>query len=510
MRRTLPGMSGMIVLTAGLFVAFPRAMQAQLPEGAGKATVEAVCSQCHGLDHTINSRYSRPEWDRVVRQMINEGAAIPPDQIGLLIDYLAKYFPQNKAPQAANNARAASPAEFQTVVITRDLEYPWSMAFLPGGDILVTERNAGRLRIIRHGILDPKPITGVPPVYGVFQSGLLDIALHPDFEKNHMLYLAYSKPMPDVPPGVPTLSTMISSLLPMLVRSGSGKRTTAALLRARWDGQALTDVHDIFVTNDLLDDSIPATSGQRLVFGRDGMLYMSVGALVAPASSGPYARATGGRAQDPLSDGGKVLRLRDDGTVPPDNPFTGRAGYLPEIYTMGHRNALGLAVHPTTGEIWEHENGPQDGDEVNILKPGRNYGWPVTGIGHDYGGDFIGGPGAIGAEAGRADAGNYYMPGFEQPFIIWVPAVAPSGMAFYIGDRFPRWKGSLFIGVLKNRRLERHVFNDRGQPVRREYLLEDLKQRIRDVRQGPDGLLYVLTDENPGSLLRLEPVASSR
>lgn len=233
---------------------------------------------------------------------------------------------------------------------------------------------------------------------------------------------------------------------------------------------------------------------------------MSTGAPNAPAISGKYAKSRGGRAQDPMSDGGKVLRLNDDGTVPQDNPFVSRSDYLPEIYTLGHRNILGMALRPTTGEIWTNENGPQDGDEINILKAGANYGWPVVGEGHDYSGDFIGGPLALGdPAASNPDARHGFLPAMERPVIYWVPAVAPSGMTFYSADRFPKWKGSLFIGIMKYPRLERHVFNDKGLPVRREYLLDDLKQRIRDVRQGPDGFLYVLTDANPGALLRIEP-----
>jgi glucose/arabinose dehydrogenase len=210
-----------------------------------------------------------------------------------------------------------------------------------------------------------------------------------------------------------------------------------------------------------------------------------------------------------MSHGGKVLRLNDDGSIPSDNPFVGRAGYLQEIYTLGHRNVLGMALNPATGEIWTNENGPQDGDEVNILEPGANYGWPAVGEGRDYTGDFIGGPRALGdPAASNPDANHGYLPGMKRPVLFWVPAVAPSGMVFYSGDRFPKWKGSMFIGVMKYARLERHVFDGSELPVRREYLLEDLKQRIRDVRQGPDGLIYVLTDANPGALLRIEPVGN--
>jgi glucose/arabinose dehydrogenase len=199
----------------------------------------------------------------------------------------------------------------------------------------------------------------------------------------------------------------------------------------------------------------------------------------------------------------------DDGTAPKDNPFVGRAGYKPEIFTMGHRNMIGLTVHPETGAIWETENGPADGDEINILKAGANYGWPVVGYGRDYSGDFIGGPGAIGETAGRKDAYITYLAGMEPAVSFWAPAVAPAGMTFYSGDKLPRWKGSLFVGVMKNQRLERFSFNAKGFISRPEWLLDDLKQRIRDVRQGPDGLLYLLTDEEAGALIRIEPAPAS-
>jgi glucose/arabinose dehydrogenase len=446
--------------------------------------------------------------------MMAEGAKVPADQVGVVVDYLASHFPENMKPATANRpALAFANAEFRVVVMTQDLAYPWSMAFLPNGDILVTERSAARLRILRKGVLDPKPIAGLPPIYTDCRTcGLQDVVLHPRFSENHFVYIGYAKRMPDRPAGVPPMNTAVRSMGSggvVLAPPGSGnKRETDAVLRAVWDGEKLTDVHDIFVDNNVIDDSVSQTSPIRLAFGRDGMLYMSTGARAAPATSGRYAQSIGGVAQDPMNHGGKILRLRDDGTVPKDNPFVGQSGYLPEIYTLGHRNVEGLAVHPTTGAIWESEIGPQDGAEINVLEPGKNYGWPVVGMGRDYSGDFIGGPGHIGERAGRRDAQNNYQPGFEQPFIFWVPDVAPSGLAFYTGDRFPKWKGSLFVGVLKYKRLERHSFNEHGQPVGRQYLLEDLKQRIRDVRQGPDGLLYLLTDENPGALFRLEPVTS--
>jgi glucose/arabinose dehydrogenase len=391
----------------------------------------------------------------------------------------------------------ASRQKIRVVTVSDKLERPWSIAFLPDGSMLVTERE-GRLRIIRNGVLDPKPIVGVPEVRpqgsAGRRNGLMDIALHPNFAQNRLIYLAYTK-------------------------GGEKGAVTTALARGRYDGgYSLTDVRDIFVAENWTEASISQTAASRLVFGRDGALYMSIGAPNAGSSTGALAKARGGRAQEPGSHGGKVLRLKDDGTVPPDNPFVGRAGYRPEIYTLGHRNILGLTMHPVTGAIWSSEAGPRDGDEINILKAGGNYGWPIAGVGRDYTGDWIGGPVAVGAEAGRSDAQRFWMEGIEQPFIFWVPAVTPAGMTFYTGDQFPNWKGNLFVAVLTDFRIERYAFNERGDPSGAEYLLTDFGQRIRDIRQGPDGLLYVLSDheapvrgienvnKGPGVLLRIEPV----
>src|ERR1700733_12469797 len=355
------------------------------------------------------------------------------------------------------------PVEFDTaegqkirvVVVTKELEYPWSLAFLPDGSMLITER-AGRLRIIRNGVLDPKPVAGAPASYWAAESGApgavhgyMDIALHPHFAENHFVYLTYTKPL-------------------------DGGKRTAAIARGRWEGGALTDVKDVFT----LDEA--GTS--RIAFGSDGMLYMTT---------------TGKDPQDPNTLGGKVLRLRDDGSVPPDNPFVGQGGHRPEVYTLGHRSALGLAVNPATGEMWQNENGPNGGDEINILKPGRNYGWPLVSYGRTYQGPWqVSPPGHV---------------GFEAPVVIWVPAIAVSGMTFYTGDKFPKWKGDVFVGSLRTGEipgtghLERILFNDKMEELRREALLRELRQRIRDVRQGPDGLLYVLTDEKEGAVLRIEP-----
>lgn len=340
----------------------------------------------------------------------------------------------------------------RVVPIVRGLASPWSLAFLPNGDMLVTEK-VGRLRIVRNGVLDPQPIAGVPQVFAMGQGGLLEVALHPRFADNRLIYLTYSKP--------------------------GDRGNTTALARGRFDGTMLTDVHDIFVADAW--SSGTAHFGSKLVFGRDGMLYMTVG-----------ERNDRTRAQDTTHHAGKVLRLRDDGTAPPDNPFVGRAGFRPEIYSYGHRNLQGLTIHPDTGALWETEHGPQGGDELNQIQAGKNYGWPVVTLGREYAGDLI--------------TNQPWREGIEQPVLFWAPSIALSGMVFYTGDRFPGWKGNLFVGGLAGLQLQRVVFTERG-PIGRESLLAELKQRVRDVRQGPDGLLYVVTDANPGGILRIEPAA---
>lgn len=349
------------------------------------------------------------------------------------------------------------------LTVTKGLNQPWSMAFLPDGGILVTER-AGRLRIIRNGVLDPDSIAGVPPVQARGISGLMDLALHPRFSENKLVYFTYDKPAAETG------------------AAGEGGGGIITLARARWDGTKLADVHDIFST------ATQGTLASRIVFGKDGMLYMSVGIGDPPTAS---------RAQDPNDLAGKVLRLRDDGTVPPDNPFVGRPGYRPEIYTMGHRNALGLTVQPDTGAIWECENGPNGGDEINILQPGKNYGWPIVSFGRFYLGPRV--------------SEDPSREGMELPVVYWVPSIAASGLTFYTGDKFPNWKNSVFVGgmregeVPRTGHLERIDFNGKWEELHRESMLRQLEQRIRDVRQGPDGYLYLLTAENDGALIRIEP-----
>jgi glucose/arabinose dehydrogenase len=285
----------------------------------------------------------------------------------------------------------------------------------------------------------------------------MDVALHPRFAENHLVYFTYTKP----------------------VENDRGAPTVA---RGKLEGGVLTDVRDILVT-----DSREGNSGlsARIVFGRDGMLYMATGGNVERV------------AQEPGSLRGKILRVRDDGSAPPDNPFVGRAGYRPEIYTLGHRNSLGLMVHPETGALWNNENGPNGGDEINIILPGRNYGWPIVSFGRDY--------------AGPRVSEHPTREGLESPIVVWIPSIAVAGMTAYTGDRFPKWKGNVFVGSMRTGEiggtghLERIVFNGKTEELRRESMLGELKQRIRDVHQGPDGYLYLLTDEDDGALLRIEP-----
>jgi glucose/arabinose dehydrogenase len=344
-------------------------------------------------------------------------------------------------------------------LVADGLANPWSLAFLPNGDLLVTER-AGRLRRIRDGVLDPTPIAGVPEVKITVLGGLLDVVLHPAFATNQLLYLSYAKGHAD------------------------GTRSTTALARARFDGARLHDVEDIFVADSW--SASPTNFGGRMAFGSDGMLYMTIG-----------ERQEETRAQDGRDHGGKLIRLRDDGSVPADNPFVGRADMLPEIYALGLRSPQGLALHPVSGALWENEHGPLGGDEINIVRKGANYGWPLVTYGRDYDGA------QLSELTERAD--------LESPFMIWLPSIAVSGLSFYTGAAFPLWRGNAFVGSMIMGRtpmtghVQRLTFSDEGVALAREPLLQALQQRIRDVRPGPDGLLYVLTDHNPGAVLRIAP-----
>jgi glucose/arabinose dehydrogenase len=344
--------------------------------------------------------------------------------------------------------------EIKVVVVARGLSFPYSIAFLPDGAMLVSEKNAGRLRVVRNGVLDPRPANGIPKVIANNFSGLLDIELHPEFDSNQLIYFSYNKALDE--------------------------GTAVAVARGRWDGRDLQDVKDIYVT------APGTTAGSRIAFGADGRLYVTIfGAFGNVPQQGDVVD-------------GKVLRLTADGQIPPDNPFVGKAGFKPEIYSMGHRSATGLALHERTGQLWELEMGPNGGDEVNILKPGANYGWPLVSTGRNYAGPY------------QTKAFNN-VEGMEDPVIYWMPSISVSGIAFYRGDKFPAWQNSLFVGGMRTGeiagtgRLERIHLNADMQEIRRETLLADLRRRIREVAVSPDGYIYVLTDEADGALLRIEP-----
>jgi glucose/arabinose dehydrogenase len=340
---------------------------------------------------------------------------------------------------------------FRLTVVTRGLEHPWSLAFLPNGTMLVTER-PGRLRVIRNGALDPAPVSGVPEVAAVGQGGLLDVVPHPRFRENRLVYLSYAGKGP----------------------GGAGTEVA----RGRLMEGRLEDLETIFAVRPKSGGG--RHFGSRLAFGAEGHLYITAGERGEPD-----------RAQDPGDPAGSIIRLTADGAIPPDNPFVGLPDARPEVFSIGHRNPQGLALHPETGRIWEAEHGPRGGDEVNVIRAGANYGWPVITYGMSYAGFPIG----EGTE----------KPGMTQPVTYWVPSISPSGMAFYTGAAFPAWRGSLFLGALSGKLLVRLEL-DGERVVREERLLEGFGERIRDVRQGPNGHLYLLTDAPDGALLRLEPL----
>ena len=341
---------------------------------------------------------------------------------------------------------------FRLVKLAEPLEYPWALAFLPDGRMLVTER-PGRLRVIgRDGKLDARPVSGLPRVAAHGQGGLMDVAIHPRFADNNLVYLSYA------------------------ARGDGGYSTEVA--RGRLSGAELQEVQVIF--RQLPRSGGGRHFGSRLVFDREGYLYITLG-----------DRGEQDRAQRPDDHAGSVIRLHDDGRVPKDNPFVGKPGWKPEKYTLGNRNIQGAALHPRTGLLWTHEHGPQGGDEINIIRSGVNYGWPVITYGVQY---------VIGTRIGEGT----HKAGMAQPLHYWVPSIAPSGMAFYTGERFPRWHGNLFVGALRDQMLVR-LRLDGEKVVKEERMLKDAIGRIRDVRSGPDGLLYLLTDEARGMLLRLEP-----
>ena len=338
----------------------------------------------------------------------------------------------------------SSAHDYRLVTVADGLVQPWSMAFLPGGDMLVTER-PGRLRVVRAGKLLSAPVTGVPEVVYRGQGGLLDVVAHPNFAANKLIYLSFSKP------------------------TGGGAATTA-VVRGRFENNALVDVKEIFVAD---TKGAPGHFGSRIAFDKSGMMFITV-----------------------LSNHhGKVIRLFDDGRVPPDNPFVGKAGAKPEIWSYGHRNPQGLAIHPTTGAVWATEHGPQGGDELNLIQKGLNYGWPVVGFGVNYG-------------AGAAIHAGTMRPGMENPKNVWVPSIATSSLMIYSGDKFPAWKGSFFVGGLAGQRIVRLTYDGKVFNVE-DNLVRD-QGRIRDVRQGLDGFIYFSIDDQqgkPSAVMRMEPVA---
>jgi len=346
-------------------------------------------------------------------------------------------------------------------VVARGLTSPRAIEFLPTGEILIAERE-GKLRIVRDGKLDPTPIAGIPKVAVLgTATGFMDIKLHPNFASNGLIYFSYHKP-------------------------ARGEYGNNAIFRGRWNGKEIVDGKDIFVGDDI--DALY----MKMMFGTDGKLYFTIGC------PGVGTDDSIGRAQKPDDYAGKTLRINDDGTVPQDNPFIGKKGYNPEIFTLGHRVNLGLALNPWTNDFWVSEMGPQGGDEVNVLKAGQNYGWPVISDGRYY--------------AGPKVSPVPYKDGLTRPWISYVPAIAPGGMVFYTGDKFPNWKRNLLLGSMRmsnsprTGHIERIVFNENWEVIRSEMLLVDLHQRIRDVEQSPDGYIYVITDEGADSvLMKLEP-----
>lgn len=358
---------------------------------------------------------------------------------------------------------------YRVVTVVDGLQDPWSIAFLPGGEMLVTEK-PGRLRIVRNGVLQPEPIAGTPEVRYLGQGGLLDVVLHPDYESNRLIYLSFSKPNED------------------------GSQGTTAVVRGRFEGNRLKDVEEIFEAKAW--SVTGGHYGSRMAFDAQGYLFITVGDRQAPpAMKTAYLHA----AQDLTNHQGTVIRLHDDGGVPADNPFVGQADALPEIWSYGHRSPQGLAIHPETGDIFQSEHGPQGGDELNLILQGRNYGWPVIGYGTNYGGTRL--------------FSTREVEGMEQPLQHFTPSIAPSGLMVYTGDRFPEWKNSIFIGGMADPQVARLPLVSDGEGVyvgrmERPPLMIGFG-RIRAITQGLDGLIYIAIDDRRGggltSIVRLEP-----
>ena len=355
--------------------------------------------------------------------------------------------------------------DFKLTTVAEGLISPWSMAFLPNGDMLVTER-PGRLRVIQNGELVPEPITGVPQVVAQGQGGLFDVILHPDFESNQTIYLSFSKP------------------------KSNGAQSTTAVIRARYGNNQLTDIEEIF-------EAVSEGRGHyggRLAFDSKGYLYITAGDRQAPSTGNLEAHP----AQDLSNHHGVVVRLHADGSIPEDNPFVGQSDKLPEIWSYGHRNPQGLAIDKTSDEVWINEHGPQGGDELNLVAPGLNYGWPVIGYGVNYG-------------SGLAIHKGTHDTNMQAPNHFWVPSIATSGLMIYNGNQFPEWKGNIFVGGMAGQQLARLTLL--GQRIVGEETLVRGQGRIRDVRQGPDGYIYLAVEDRGGAstpILRMEPLVEER
>ena len=353
--------------------------------------------------------------------------------------------------------------DYRVVPVSDGLQNPWSIAFLPGGDILVTER-PGRLRVIREGMLLPDAIPGVPEVFARGQGGLMDVQPHPDFASNGLIYITYSKPYTDL----------------------EGARTV--LIRGTFQNDALTNVEELFSAQAVGGGHY----GSRIAFDGNGYVFITAGDRQVPSRGDLYAHP----AQELSNHHGVVVRLHDDGRIPADNPFVGTEGALGEIWSYGHRNPQGLAFHPITGELWANEHGPQGGDELNVVLPGRNYGWPVIGYGVNYG-------------SGSTIHEGTLKEGMESPKHFWVPSIATSGLMIYTGDKFPAWRGNIFVGGLGGEQLSRLTID--GHTILNEETLFQRMGRIRDVRQGPDGYIYLAIEDRRGAptgVVRIEPAGA--
>ncbi|MBF2029838.1 MAG: PQQ-dependent sugar dehydrogenase [Oscillatoriales cyanobacterium C42_A2020_001] len=362
------------------------------------------------------------------------------------------------SPQASPPGKIAAVSFLKTTVLN-GLEHPWSMAWLPDGAMLITER-PGRLRIVRNGVLDPTPIAGVPTVLAFNQGGLMDVSLHPRFAENRLVYLTYSH--------------------------GTRNANRTRVARATFDGKSLQNVQVIFEVSQTKSDG--QHFGSRILWLPDGTMLVAIGDGGNPPVelNGDLIRK---QAQNLRSHLGKIVRLNDDGSVPRNNPFAANKNADPAIWSYGHRNIQGLAFDPTANRVWSTEHGARGGDELNLVQPGKNYGWPLVTYSKEYFGPEI--------------SNERSRPGLIDPKTVWTPAKAPSGLAFYTGDRFPQWQGNLFAGGLVSRDVKRISLDASGKVVSQQQIT--IGQRVRDVRQGPDGLLYILTDEPNGQLIRLEP-----